>query len=424
MVWETKRHEETIAFNQRRIQSLQDELATLCQDKGMADAKLMELDQLVGQLLAVNESLVAQLTGRPLKHEVRVKAKKAKKKNAPLPRAAGLTTVSTDASKVTKFAQRSHQKLVQVQNEDVEALTSMHKMYANIAKSLKKSTGTSSPARSTGRRSAASTPGSAVSGKGKLMTRLSRKKAQLIEQFNQEARDSIMHNEHSAPASYSHSQSAPSSARGAGHHVTPRGSMEVRLPKPSASYDPTNESHLNVSGEFDDYYQRNSALQQSFLNHTQPAGSAHVSFTQADMSSVVGNHGHSNGHAHHHVDHNTSMNSQYPNEGDFHTGLPPRASHSTSAYLAPQPNNRSDMKNVIDSLEKEFDQLNMEYRKLLSNVQSGSQDSSAGTSVGLNRETPVVTPESIQAQAEEIVSVIQKLHKKGEQIRTLKSSSP
>ncbi len=416
MVWETKRHEEAIAFNQRRIQSLQDELATLCQDKGMADAKLMELDQLVGQLLAVNESLVAQLTGKPLKHEVRVKAKKTKKKSAPLPRAAGLTTVSTDASKVTKFAQRSHQKLVQVQNEDVEALTSMHKMYADIAKSLKKST--SSPARSTGRRSVASTPSSVVSGKGKLLTRLSRKKAQLVDQFNQEARDSIMHAEHHAPASYSHSQSAPSSARGAGQHATPRGSMEVRLPKPS--YDPTNESHLNVSGDFDDYYQRNSAMQQSFLNHTQP-GSAHVSFTQhGDMSPVV-NQSHGNGHAQSN-EHNTSLHShsQYPNENDFQTGLPPRASHS--AHLPPQPSSRSDMKNVIDSLEKEFDQLNMEYRKLLSNVQSGSEPA-AGSSM-LNRENPVVTPESIQAQAEEIVSVIQKLHKKGEQIRTLKSSSP
>ena len=380
----------------------------------MADAKLMELDQLVGQLLAVNESLVAQLTGKPLKHEVRVKAKKTKKKSAPLPRAAGLTTVSTDASKVTKFAQRSHQKLVQVQNEDVEALTSMHKMYANIAKSLKKST--SSPARSTGRRSVASTPSSVVSGKGKLMTRLSRKKAQLVEQFNQEARDSIMHAEHHAPASYSHSQSAPNSARG-GYHATPRGSMEVRLPKPS--YDPTNESHLNVSGDFDDYYQRNSAMQQSFLNHTQP-GSAHVSFTQHGDMSPVGHHGHANGHVQS-TDHNTSLHSQYPNESDFHTGLPPRASHSV--HLPPQPSSRSDMKNVIDSLEKEFDQLNMEYRKLLSNVQSGSE-SAAGTSVGLNREAPVVTPESIQAQAEEIVNVIQKLHKKGEQIRTLKSSSP
>ena len=38
MVWESKRHEEAVSFNQKRIQSLQDELAELCQEKGMSDA--------------------------------------------------------------------------------------------------------------------------------------------------------------------------------------------------------------------------------------------------------------------------------------------------------------------------------------------------------------------------------------------------
>ena len=409
MVWETKRHEETITFNQRRIQSLQDELAGLCQDKGMADAKLMELDQLVGQLLAVNESLVAQLTGKPLKHEVttRMKAKKAKK-SAPLPRAAGLTTASSDASKVTKFATRTHQKLVSVQNEDIAALQSMHKLYAGIAKSIKRGT---SPAR-TGKKSSSSTPSSIVSGKGKLMTRLSRKKAQLIEQFNEEARHSLSNN-YDAPASYSHSefrsQSAPASARAASsHHATPRSSMEVRLPKPS-SYDPNNESALNVSGEFEDYYQRNAAQQSSFMNHansaahSSAAASPHVSFTQGSDSP-------------------RDEYSQYPNESDFATGLPPRSSRSH--HVAPQPSSRADMKVVIDSLEQEFDQLNLDYRKLLSNVQSGGGGTAESSGAGLMHEYPVVTPESIQAQAEEIVSVIQKLHKKGEQIRALKSSSP
>jgi len=64
MVHETKRHEEEMSSLSHRLQQLQDELQSACQTKGSHDMKLQELDQLVGQLLALNESFVRQLTGR------------------------------------------------------------------------------------------------------------------------------------------------------------------------------------------------------------------------------------------------------------------------------------------------------------------------------------------------------------------------
>lgn len=419
MVWETKRHEETISFNQKRIQTLQDELSEVCQEKGMADAKLMELDQLVGQLLSVNESLVAQLTGKPLKHDApRTKVKKTKK--AAVPRAATLSTAASDASKVEKYSARRHSQLIPVMTDDVEALKSMHKMYSNIAKSIKRN---SSPARSTsaGKRSS-STPGSVSSGKGKITTRVSRKKAQLIEQFNDEARSSLEHSYHqqqqqqNVPASYSHTDMRPHTAPAGNHggggasgaNFTPRSSMEVRLPKPSASYEA--HDNVNVSGDFDDYYHRNAAYQSSFLNTSStahnagPTASSHVTFTpHANMTPA------------------SSGTGSYPTEPDF-TSHSHRAPHVNTSSHAPQPHNKADMQGVISALEEEFDQLNNEYRKLLSNVQTGSSAFSTGQGADFARSVPVTTPESIQAQAEEIVNVIQKLHKKGEQLRTLKSS--
>lgn len=414
MVWETKRHEEALSFNQKRIQTLQDELTELCQEKGMADAKLMELDQLVGQLLSVNESLVAQLTGKPLKHHDAPRTKVKKTKKTAVPRAATMSTVAADASRVDKYSQRRHSQLIPVMTDDVEALKSMHKMYSNIAKSIKRNV---SPARSSSAGKArSSTPSSVASGKGKIATRLSRKKAQLIEQFNDEARSSLEYAQQHVPASYSHSdlrpQSAPSGSRGASSATfTPRSSVEVRLPKPSASYEA--HDNANVSGDFDDYYHRNAAYQSSFLNSSTaaaPTASSHVSFTHGAMSPMVNAP-------------ERSGTGSYPNEPDFtahrssHTGA---SASSNGSSHAPQPHIKADMQGVISALEDEFDQLNNEYRKLLSNVQTGSFTTGQGTDFA--RSVPVTTPESIQAQAEEIVNVIQKLHKKGEQLRTLKSS--
>ena len=64
IAWETKRHEDEMSSINATLHSLQDELTRACQEKHAQDSKLLELDQLVAQLLAVNEALVAQLTGR------------------------------------------------------------------------------------------------------------------------------------------------------------------------------------------------------------------------------------------------------------------------------------------------------------------------------------------------------------------------
>jgi hypothetical protein len=65
---------------------------------------------------------------------------------------------------------------------------------------------------------------------------------------------------------------------------------------------------------------------------------------------------------------------------------------------------KGDLQGVIASLEDEFSILNEQYRHLLSSVQAQS-------------------PSAETLHAEELVSVIQRLHKKGEQLRALKSPS-
>lgn len=64
--------------------------------------------------------------------------------------------------------------------------------------------------------------------------------------------------------------------------------------------------------------------------------------------------------------------------------------------------NKGDLQGVITSLEDEFSVLNEQYRHLLLSVQ-------------------VQSPSVETLHAEELVSVIQRLHKKGEQLRALKS---
>ena len=75
-----------------KLRTLQGDLSAATQDKAIVETKLLELDQLVGQLLSVNESLVTRLSGKPM-----TKAKKGTKKAVPkppfVPRAASVSTV-------------------------------------------------------------------------------------------------------------------------------------------------------------------------------------------------------------------------------------------------------------------------------------------------------------------------------------------
>ena len=65
--------------------------------------------------------------------------------------------------------------------------------------------------------------------------------------------------------------------------------------------------------------------------------------------------------------------------------------------------NNNDLQDVIGSLEEEFEYLNSQYRRLLSSQSTNNNNNSDST------------------RAEALISVIQQLHKKGEQLRSLKS---
>ena len=80
----------------------------------------------------------------------------------------------------------------------------------------------------------------------------------------------------------------------------------------------------------------------------------------------------------------------------------PASSHYSTRSTKPTAPANDELQEIISSLEDEFDSLNNQYRRLLSSVQTTSSDLES-------------------SQAEELVSVIQKLHKKGEILRSLKS---
>ena len=64
IMWETKCREDDMDVLSNKLLRLQDELSNLSDQKNVVQSKLFELDSLVGQLLLVNESLVARLAGK------------------------------------------------------------------------------------------------------------------------------------------------------------------------------------------------------------------------------------------------------------------------------------------------------------------------------------------------------------------------
>eukprot|EP00981_Chlorochromonas_danica_P009120 scaffold2505_cov152-Ochromonas_danica.AAC.13 len=330
ILWESKKHEEELQTLQSRMRHLQVDLSEASQEKGVLDSKVIELDALVAQLLSLNETLVAQLSGKPMKTSLlgsKTKTKKKKVLEKP-PRAASVSTAATDAGKTTKYASRPSSQLIPVKGDEVEALKSMHKAYAGMAKALKRG---GSPVR-TGRK------GKPSSEEGRAVTRMSAKKSRS-----------------SSSASLYHEASQPSSSR-----------REIRLPKPNVTFD-ASDSEANDHAA-DSYLSRNHSAM----------GSLHRSLSDSNLGS-----------SHPHISYSSNNIS---------------ASDSATS--------KKDMQSVIDSLEEEFDALNRQYRRLLSNVQASNTVGDAGE---------VLSGDRVQAQAEEIVNVIQKLHQKGEQLRLLKS---
>jgi hypothetical protein len=283
----------------------------LSQEKSVLDGRLLELDQLVSQLLGLNETLVTQLSGKPMKAPAigssTKKTKKKTKTSDKSPQVVGASSVVSDGSKATKSSSRNP---APIKAPDVESLKSLNKLYSNMAKTLKRS---GSPSKS--RRS----------DEGRTSTRMSSKKAA--------SRDNSL---------------APGESRGS-ELDGPRTTKEVRLPKANVAFD----SDIEVDE------------MPSYLSHGSSRGTNYNSSSYTSDGSVTSN---------------------------------------------------KELGTVIASLEEEFDGLNRQYRRLLSNVQASN------TMPGPDG-SEMLTAEHIQAQAEEIVNVIQKLHQKGEQLRLLKSPS-
>lgn len=343
LIWETKHHEEEVSMMNNRVMGLQEELAKISHEKGALDAKLLELDQLVGQLLSLNESLVAQLSGRPWKAIVPKKTvKKSTKKAAAVavPRAATLSTVSSELAKAPKSAIKKNG----VTNfDDVEQLKALHKAYAKMASSLTRSL---SPRRSpTKARPSSANQSLASLGTSNGSTRIGSRKKKSSNSTT--ASSSSYHEGSNSQYNSRSSTPQPSSVR------------EFRLPKPAVSFDQS-----QVEDE-----------QAEPMNHSQ----SYLSHHQMELSHLA-----SSNQAQHH-NHSSGYQTQSSSSHELHS--------------------------MIGTLEDEFNDLNRQYRRLLSNVSAGS-----GSEVPES-----LSEQSIDTRAQEIVQVIQKLHEKGEQLRVLKS---
>lgn len=126
MMWENKRHEDASRNLRESLDKISEELTRKAAERVEKETKLMELEHLVSQLLAINESLVGELGGKKAFAKVPIKKKKRKVKSdvVLVPRVASVSTASTDA------------KLRKPKPSNVEHLKSVHEMYANIAKSI------------------------------------------------------------------------------------------------------------------------------------------------------------------------------------------------------------------------------------------------------------------------------------------------
>lgn len=299
MLWESKRHEEEMHKLKVKMDSLSHEMSDSSILRVEKEAKLVELDHLVGQLLSVNESLVSQLsnqmttrgkkTTKSASASTTTATKKKKKTTSRtrnvVPRAATLGTASTDAKAAAAEELRRSRSIELRRNASVasenaqtaERLQSMHDMYVSIASSI---TG-----KNMGKVKNASRPSSA----GKKTTRIKGRKL--------EGR----------------------SVSSLGGDVEHPSSLDLDL----------FEKKYNLS-------------------------SADMQQTQSDVTPS------------------------------------PTDSHGKGA---------NELQSVIDALEEEFQALNAQYQQILSSSPTGNTEE----------------------RSRELVSVIQRLHKKGEQLRALKS---
>ena len=143
ILWDTKRHEEDMEVLGSKLRTLQGELSRGMQEKADVEMKMLELDQLVGQLLSVNESLVSKLSGKSGGAGKGLK-KGIKKVTIPkpsfVPRAASLSTVSFDHSRKVAGGLGVPTKAVMAKALDEAGnLKKMHQMYVDLAHNITQS---------------------------------------------------------------------------------------------------------------------------------------------------------------------------------------------------------------------------------------------------------------------------------------------
>lgn len=308
-MWETKCREEDMDVLSNKLLSLQNNLSNLSHEKSVVQAKLTDLDQLVGQLLRTNESLVARLSNRHSSTEqssssnqssINRKSKYSQSSNFPNSSVHTLLTSASLRDKQETSNYSSHTgSLVSTQPPD--RLQNMHRMYVDLAKNI------------TGESSSNQVHNGLGSSDQRMSTLMSR-----------------------------------------------RGEMGTINSLASQQHEPEYEEN-----DRSEYEGHNLSQSRDFM--AQENVDACDSFHDGYSSSFI-------------------RGDNSPNMGRGRDrDIPDK-----------------DLQGVISSLEEEFSVLNYQYRKVLSNITAR-------------------VPGSEIPQETELVQIIQKLHKKGEQLRTLKS---
>mmetsp|Transcript_9580 Transcript_9580/g.15922 ORF Transcript_9580/g.15922 Transcript_9580/m.15922 type:complete len:527 (+) Transcript_9580:72-1652(+) len=322
MVWETKRHEEEMVMLKDQVASLNAEYGSSAKARAEKDAKLIELDHLVGQLLSVNETLICQISGKRISSvkaaaaaAVPKKPAKKKRKGSLVPRAASKGTASSRAKNEAGASKRAamasgslaSRSLVEEQTSKKELL-GMHEMYVNLANSI-----TGKPIKTVTKVSSVGSGDKIKKSIGKSSTDTQMRR-RIIDQGNAVEEGSVL----------------------------------------TAGSGVTGEVNVNLED-----FERKYMTPASGVNGTEQVTSSAT--TSAHVTSHI-----------------------VPSPGMASPGL-----------------NQPELKTLIHSLEEEFESLNDQYQRILQSSNDKNKKS--------------------EDTSQELVSVIQRLHKKGEQLRALKS---
>ena len=336
---------------------MQSELSRVTEERKSNDARVQELDKIIGQLLAVNESLISQLSGKrdsagrrsSLSAITRTGVLK-KKPARPIDDAPTAIHVSRPtASAKAKVTRKSVAKAAAIAVDDLflendaKDLQKLNKLYAARAKEILKS---HKLKKSTQLDLLEFANKKTAPEKEKQKTRISSRTKKSDRKPKEESADTER---------YSHDANANKNVR-------------IHIPSPSLASSSI-DKHINEQ-----------FLQHMFGNEADSAKSVRDFPFMEDNSFI----------------HDNKSKAYFTGSNVDH-GIAKHATsqHANNGLKSP----KDDLQSVISSLEDEFESLNNQYRMLLSSAQKPSEESSA----------------------EELVDVIHKLHRKGEQLRALKS---